>query len=188
MVEIGYMVNKDSEVVITDQYKKNASYESKRKREGRNSSYAKQESSIKPIRENVFIVHGRDNANFRYVVAQLLEQNGFKAIILDQKPDEGLTIIEKFEKYAAISKYAIVLLTPDDKGGLAEMHPLDLFPRARQNVFFELGYFYGILGRKKVCALYQGIEIPSDLAGILYISIDKGNEWKSRLLGELKVI
>jgi len=40
--------------------------------------------------------------------------------------------------------------------------------RARQNVIFELGFFYGLLGRYegRVIALRKGdVEIPSDIHG-----------------------
>jgi len=42
--------------------------------------------------------------------------------------------------------YAVVLLTPDDPGGLRS-DKSDQRARARQNVLFELGYFVAKLGR-----------------------------------------
>ena len=57
--------------------------------------------------------------------------------------------------------------------------------RARQNVVLELGYFLGSLGRKRVCALYKGnIEMPSDYQGVLYIEMDSGGAWKTKLAQE----
>jgi len=42
--------------------------------------------------------------------------------------------------------------------------------RARQNVIFEMGYFWGLLERKKVCCLLKGdVERPSDIHGIVYV-------------------
>ncbi|WP_353049211.1 TIR domain-containing protein [Exiguobacterium sp. s91] len=42
--------------------------------------------------------------------------------------------------------------------------------RARKNVIFELGFFYGKLGRSNVCCLLkQSVEKSSDLDGIAYI-------------------
>ena len=53
-------------------------------------------------------------------------------------------------------------------------------------MIFELGYFIGRLGRKRVCALKKGApEIPSDYYGVVYISMDAG-DWKMKLIGELK--
>jgi predicted nucleotide-binding protein len=82
--------------------------------------------------------------------------------------------------------YSVILLTPDDKGypNSGDVTPK---PRARQNVIFELGYFIGRLGRNRVCALYvEGVELPSDFHGIVYIPLDKGGAWQFLLAKELK--
>ena len=77
----------------------------------------------------------------------------------------------------------MVLLTPDDEGGLKHSDAMRL--RARQNVIFELGFFIGRLGRNRVCALTKGdVEIPSDYSGVVYIQMDGG--WKLDLVRELK--
>src|ERR1700687_1048438 len=87
--------------------------------------------------DSVFVVHGYDEARER--VARLLERLGLKPIILHEQPDQGRTIIEKFESHAAVG-FAVVLLTPDEVGSAA-FEPQALKPRARQNVIFELGFF-----------------------------------------------
>ena len=57
-------------------------------------------------------------------------------------------------------------------------------PRARQNVVFETGYFMGKLGRENVVVLADnGIELPSDLSGVVYTST---KNWQFDLLKELK--
>ena len=57
-------------------------------------------------------------------------------------------------------------------------------PGARQNVVFEAGYFIGRLGRENVAILVdKGIEIPSDLQGVVYTGTDS---WEFGLLKELK--
>ena len=59
--------------------------------------------------------------------------------------------------------------------------------RPRQNVIFELGYFVAKLGRKKVCALYEeGVEIPSDYKGVIFVSLDAGGAWRLTLAQEMK--
>ncbi len=132
----------------------------------------------------VFVVHGHDDAALQGL-ARFLEKLGLEAIILKEQPDQGRTIIEKFESSADDVGFAVVLLTPDDIGGAVKAERTDA--RARQNVIFELGYFAGKLGRGRVCLLRKGsVEIPSDLYGVIYTEMDSADGWKSKLVGELK--
>ena len=120
----------------------------------------------------VFIVHGHENET--KLELKNYVQNTLKLgepIILAEKASGGLTIIEKFEKYASGCNLVFVLLTPDDVYGTEK--------RARQNVIFEMGYFLGKLGRKsgRVILLYKGdLDIPNDISGLIYINIDNGVE------------
>lgn len=133
----------------------------------------------------VFVVHGRDDGA-REAVARCLERLELEPIILQEQPSEGRTIIEKFEEYAQTVGFAVVLGTPDDIGCLAD-EPDNLQPRIRQNVVFELGYFAGVLGRKRVCVLLKGdVERPSDYDGVIYIPMDDGEGWKLTLGRELR--
>ena len=47
----------------------------------------------------IFLIHGRDHGT-RETVARFLENLGLEPVILQEQPDEGQTIIEKFEQYA----------------------------------------------------------------------------------------
>lgn len=134
--------------------------------------------------DQVFVVHGRDDGT-REMVARFLEGLRLDPIILQEQPNEGRTIIEKFEDYADTVGFAVAICTPDDVGALAAQ-PDKLKPRMRQNVVLELGYFAGKLGRNRVCALVKGkIEKPSDYDGVIYIDIDDGVGWKLELAREL---
>lgn len=94
-------------------------------------------------------------------------------------------MIEKFERHAGDAAYAVVLLTADDVGR-AKGSDTDT-PRGRQNVVFEMGAFVGLLGRSNVAILYgSGIELPSDLAGLVYIPLDEGKAWRLELLKEIE--
>lgn len=131
----------------------------------------------------IFIVHGHNN-EVKVSVARTIEKLGLEAIILHEQANSGKTIIEKFEEHSEVA-FAIVLLTDDDLGK-SKMED-NLNNRARQNVILELGYFIGKLTRKKVCPLYTpGVELPSDLLGLLYIEIDTEENWKFKLAKEIK--
>ena len=132
----------------------------------------------------VFVIHGHDEAA-RETLARFLEKLGLKPVILHEQPNEGRTIIEKFEGHTDVG-FAIALLTPDDLGALKDK-PNALKPRARQNVVFEFGYFIGKLGRNRVCALVKGdVERPSDYDGVVYIPLDNTGGWEMKLIRELK--
>ncbi|MGB7097322.1 MAG: nucleotide-binding protein, partial [Xanthobacteraceae bacterium] len=118
---------------------------------------------------DIFIVHGRDGPA-KTEIARLTERAGLNAVILHEQPNAGRTIIEKFEDHGGAAGFAIVVLTPDDVGGLDDQH---LRPRARQNVIGEMFWFAGRLGRNRVCA------------GVGYTDIDDRGAWKAELLKEL---
>jgi predicted nucleotide-binding protein len=131
----------------------------------------------------VFIVHGHDTAT-KESAARFLERLELDPIVLHEQPNGGRTIIEKFEAYADVG-FAIVLLTPDDVGARAK-EPDKLLPRARQNVILELGYFTGRLGRSRVCALVKpGVDVPSDIHGVVFLELDDPGAWKVKLANEL---
>ena len=144
------------------------------------------QGSPTPHGNKVFIVHGHDGG-LKETVARFVARLVLEPVILHEKPNEGNAIIEKFERHSRDASFAVVLLTPDDKGGATESDPGTYRSRARQNVVLELGYFLGSLGRRKVCALYsEGVELPSDMSGILYIPVDSGNGWRLALAREIK--
>jgi len=136
-----------------------------------------------PTSRKVFLVHGHNMA-FREAVARFLDKLALEAVILDERPNEGRTVIEKFEANSDVS-FAVILLTADDCGASRDPGSQPSL-RARQNVILELGYFIGRIGRARVCALYEdGVEIPSDYHGVLYVPLDGRGAWKLKLAQEL---
>ncbi len=132
--------------------------------------------------KNVFIVHGHNEA-VQQSVARVIAKLGLNPIILSEQPSGGKTIIEKFESHSEVG-FAIVLLTDDDQGKAKT--DLELKSRARQNVVLELGFFIGKLGRQRVLPLYtEGVELPSDIHGLLYVPIDRTQAWKFAIAKEL---
>jgi predicted nucleotide-binding protein len=142
-------------------------------------------SQQKGISNKVFVVHGHDSLA-KTEVARTLEKIDLEAIILHEQANEGKTVIEKFERDASQVSFAVILMTPDDIG-YPNNKEKEAKARARQNVVLELGYFSGILGRSNVCVLYKnGVELPSDYLGVIYVPFDKEGAWKFNLCKELK--
>lgn len=107
----------------------------------------------------VFLVHGRDE-DARNEVALFLRKIGLEDIVLSQRPNRGRNLLTKFQEEAEGASFAVILMTPDDAGGLVG-EPQQR--RARQNVVFELGFFIGKLETPHVAALIgPGVEKPSD--------------------------
>jgi len=140
-------------------------------------SNSKDKKNFEGISKKIFIVHGHDEI-LKNQVESFLNDIGLEPIVLHRKPDEGLTLIEKFEKHSDVG-YAIILLTPDDIGypsteSSKKESERNIELRARQNVIFEFGYFAGKLGRNRVCCLYkEGVMLPTDLGGIIYKEVHK---------------
>ena len=144
-------------------------------------------SSLSVVARNkVFVVHGHDNEALLRI-EKFLRELELEIVILKDEPNKGQTIIEKLFSESSQAGFAIVLLTPDDKGGgKSDSYEKQLF-RARQNVIFELGFFLGKLGRKKVSVLCrQGVEILSNYQGVLFTKFDESESWQMKLAKEMK--
>lgn len=134
---------------------------------------------IKRPKPNVFIVHGHDD-RAKYELKNFIQNDLAlgEPKILHELRSMGRTVIEKFEEETQHVDLVFVLLTPDDKGA-AVNSPNSEKRRARQNVIFELGYFFSKLQRTsgRILLLNKGgIELPSDINGVIYIDISNGIE------------
>ena len=133
----------------------------------------------------VFIVHGRDDL-MKQATARFVAKLGLEPVILHEQPNKGRTIIEKFLDHSEVA-FALVLLSGDDRGGLATNNGEGYQLRARQNVIFELGFFIGRLDRSRVVALHTSdVEIPSDYSGVIFVSFDKGGAWELAVAKEMR--
>lgn len=138
------------------------------------------------VGEDVFVVHGHDGEAKQAVARFLLKLTGRDPVILHEQPNRGRTIIEKFEAHGVRAAAAVVLMTGDDVGSAVGG---DLRPRARQNVVWESAWFSAKLGRERVVILYEpGVELPSDLSGVLYIEMDPAGAWRAAVARELKAV
>jgi hypothetical protein len=98
----------------------------------------------------VFVVHGHDEGA-RLAVARFLEKIELEAIILQEQPDQGLTIIEKFEAHARQVGFAVVVLTPDDLGLSGDSS----FSRSAE-CYFRTGLFRGKARQRSSLFAAQG--------------------------------
>lgn len=121
--------------------------------------------------KKVFIIHGHNEAK-RRELEKIIDGFGLVPIVLGAKPNQGMTIIEKFEYYASECGFAFALFTPDD---IIQTEDGKQYFQARPNVIFELGWFYSHLGRAKTCVISQASEknsIFSDLQGVMRIQFN----------------
>lgn len=129
--------------------------------------------------KTIFIIHGHDEINLLRLKELLRERWHLEPLVLNSEPDTGRTLIEKFEQEAQRASFAIALLSPDDK---VKDSKTEYF-QARPNGIFELGWFYGRLGREKVCILSKkGTTIHSDLDGIMRKDFEESVEEIAREL------
>lgn len=132
--------------------------------------------------KRIFVVHGHDH-QLLDDVELMLRRIGLEPVILKNEANAGRTIIEKIEELTDVG-FAIVLYTGCDEGRAKNTEALQ--DRARQNVIFEHGYLCAKLGRNNVVAINDdGIEIPSDLSGVLYIP-RSASDWKLQLMREMR--
>jgi predicted nucleotide-binding protein len=128
-----------------------------------------QASTSPTLSTRVFVVHGHDIPALNETEL-LLRRWGLNPVIVRDRANKGMTVIEKIEANIDVG-YAIVLLTPDDIGSV---NGGEASPRARQNVIWEWGYLSAKLGRNRVACLCKGdVELPSDLHGIVRIDVGR---------------
>jgi predicted nucleotide-binding protein len=128
-----------------------------------------------PDTKDVFIIHGHDDANRLRLQKILEERCGLNIHLMINEPGRGRTLIDKFEEEAQLASYAFALLTPDD---LVKVKNTESeYAQARPNAIFELGWFYGRLGRHRITILFkEGTHLHSDLAGISRIEFSNSVE------------
>ena len=111
-------------------------------------------------------------------------------LIMDLKGKGAVSVPDIFEEHASEVSAAIAIVTADDIGGFARRSidkdysakELNLQPRARENVWVEVGWFWGRLGRQRVFLWLkdEDLRLPSDLQGAAWTRSDSLNgAWKS---------
>lgn len=121
----------------------------------------------------IFLIFGHNREQFKRIKKILYDMRTMP-VYLEREADTGKTIIELVEKYTDAS-YAVALMTNDDCCYPTKT-PDKTYFRARQNVIFEIGYIYARLGRGHLMFLKEdGVELPSDIAGIRYHLLSKSD-------------
>src|SRR3972149_7691630 len=140
-------------------------------------------------RLRVSVVHGR-NVEAVNKIKDVFNKIDIEPSVLMERPNNGRTVIEKFEEVSFDCDCAAIVLTPDDFGGLAGENSSQAMNRVRQNVIFELGYFCGSFGRRSgrvILIQFVEFEIPSNLAGVIRLDGRKElNELAEAVEAELR--
>lgn len=148
------------------------------------------ENVANSINKRVFLVYGNQPSDLA-TIKYFLTVNNIEFTDLASDVTGG-TILDKFESYASESRFAIVLLTPEDhvlrkdsSGNEEDVY----YPR--QNVVLEWGYFLGKLGKENIAVLLQeqgrrlhkDFIVPSDMLGTEHISMS--STWLPKLAQRL---
>ncbi len=150
----------------------------------------------------VLIIHGRgdDGKELQNKIKAAATPTDSKlhglaeAQIMDLTGKGALSVPQVFEELASEVSAAIVIVTADDIGGFARNKGPDTVPatslklevRARENVWVEVGWFWGRLGRGKIFLwLKDEVKIPSDLSGVALTTEPKLEPTKSGTPDEL---
>lgn len=146
----------------------------------------------------ILIIHGRSDD--KYALRDILVSGGGslaglpKPIIMKEHTQAAPFIHRRFEELAEKVDAAIAVVTPDDMGidivqdNGTPRHAIDvrsLQLRARQNVWIEVGWFWGRLGMERVMVLQRGgnVDIPSDLKGM---NVHEYADFSSSLLVQIE--
>lgn len=126
----------------------------------------------------ILVIHGHSRDRLALCeVLRAIEPKIPPPVVMQATKPSGYSIPDEFDRYARAADAAIALITPDDCGiavvddqgaDIPARSARTLHLRARQNVWVEVGWFWGRLGIDRMMLLTKGkdIEIPSDLRSI----------------------
>lgn len=121
-----------------------------------------------PSHPVIVIGHG-GNPAWRELQEHLRDQQGFEVEAFETAPRASQTIPDVIAGLGSQANMAILVMTGEDKMADGSRHP-------RLNVVQELGKFQERFGSNKTIILSEeGVTIPSNNSGIIYISFEAGN-------------
>jgi len=139
---------------------------------------------VPPLNCGIFVVHGDLQPTVNTINA-FMDDLGIQLQALPAHPERAKGLVNSLEKNPDAS-FALVLLGHDDAVALRRS-AADASAGVRSGIVFELGYFVGRLGLKRVCVLYTGgTETFISDHGIQFLPIDSGNGWQLQLARHLK--
>jgi predicted nucleotide-binding protein len=137
-----------------------------------------------PTGGSILLIHGRD-AGAKDSVLKFIEQLGLRALTLQEQPNGGRSIAERSGELSH-TQFAIILFTPDEIA-VSRDKSKERQVRVSQHVMFEFGYVVAKLGNRRVCVLYdEGVEIPSEVSGVVSIPMDFRGGWRLLVAREFK--
>jgi Holliday junction resolvase len=121
-----------------------------------------------PSHPVIVIGHG-GNPAWRELQEHLRDQQGFEVEAFETAPRTSQTIPDVIAGLGSQANMAILVMTGEDEMADGSRHP-------RLNVVQELGKFQERFGSNKTIILSEeGVTIPSNNSGIIYISFETGN-------------
>ena len=114
---------------------------------------------------NVFLIYGR-NEKLNRKIKSAIENAGFNVLSLNKQCVKGgESLLQAVKRQAKKCTMAVAVCSADDQ----VVFKGELYRQARPNVYFEIGYLYGLYGEYRVLIVKQEeCRNPSDLA-VMYI-------------------
>ena len=136
---------------------------------------------------SVLLLHAKEG-DMTLSVVSLLDKLGIDAAMIDESQASSAAKIEEIAGLSGVT-FALVILSPEDRGGLPGLTAKIAKPKQRQDVIFELGYLVGRIGKARVAVLHGGErpnDIPSGFFGVEYLSYQAEGGWQISLIKLLK--
>ena len=116
------------------------------------------------IKPSIFIASSIEGVEVAKALGKQLEQDAFVTVWTEGAFLPGKAILETLTEAADQSDFAVLILSPDD---ISESRSASM--SLRNNLFFELGFLIGRLGRSRTFLVTEespNLKIPSDISGI----------------------
>ena len=138
--------------------------------------------SLRIAAQQVIVIYSDQDA-MKNEVTRYLESLGVTPVLSQNKGNAFMPLAEKLNQHRGIV-FAIVILNADDLVYHKDGKPQNALLRAGQKTVFELGFWVGRLGRKKVFTLYKEKKLfrhPTEFYDVIYTPFDDNGLWQKEL-------